>query len=61
MSVKDTITKNHTYYFLDDIISIKDFDLSNTEINKVTKKYSYLLYWIFDDQKDLKTYSVNPF
>ena len=61
MSVKDIITKNHTCYFLDDIISIKDFDLSNTEINKVTKKYSYLLYWIFDDQKDLKTYSVNPF
>ena len=23
-------------------------------------KYSYLLYWIYDDQKKLKNYSVNP-
>ena len=32
MSLKDIITKNHTYYFFDDIISMKDFDLNNTEI-----------------------------
>ena len=60
MSVKDIITKNHTYYFFDDIISMKDFDLNNTEINKVMQKYSYLLYSVFDHQKDLKIYSVNP-
>ena len=54
MSVKDIITKNHTYDLFDDIISMKDFDLNNTEINKVIQKYSYLLYSTFDHQKDLK-------
>ena len=60
MSVKDIIIKNQTYYFSDDIISTKDFDLNNNKINKVIQKYSYLLYLIFDDQKELTIYSVNP-
>ena len=60
MSVKDIIIKNQTYYFSDDIISMKDFDLNNNKINKVIQKYSYLLYLIFDDQKELTIYSVNP-
>ena len=54
MSVQDIITKNHTYDLFDDIISMKDFDLNNTEVNKVIQKYSYLLYSTFDHQKDLK-------
>ena len=54
MSVKDIITKNHTYDLFDDIISMKDFDLNNTEVNKVIQKYSHLLYSTFDHQKDLK-------
>ena len=60
MSLKDIITKNNTYYFFDDTISMKDFDLNNTEINKVMQKYSYFLYSVFDHQKDLNIYSVNP-
>ena len=60
MSVKDIIIKNQTYYFSDDIISMKDLDLNNNKINKVIQKYSYLLYLIFDDQKELTIYSVNP-
>ena len=60
MSVKDIIIKNQTYYFSDDIISMKDFDPNNNKINKVIQKYSYLLYLIFDDQKELTICSVNP-
>ena len=60
MSVKDIIIKKQTYYFSDDIISMKDFDLNNNKINKFIQKYSYLLYLIFDEQKELTIYSVNP-
>ena len=43
--VKERSIKNHTYYFFDDIINIKDFDANNI------KKYSYLLCCIQDDQR----------
>ena len=46
--IKDISIKNRTYYFLNDIINIKDFDPNNT---KIDEKYSYLLYWIRDNQK----------
>ena len=55
---KDIDLKNRTYYFLNGIINIKNFDTNNIKIDeKSYKKYSYLLYWIFDDQrfKILKT------
>ena len=29
---KDRIIKNHMYYFFDDIINIKNFDLNNIKI-----------------------------
>ena len=32
--VTDMDMKNHTYYFFDDIISIKNFDLNNIKIDK---------------------------
>ena len=54
MSVKDINNKNRTYYFFDGIINIKDFDPNNIKINEKIQKYSYLLYWIYDDQKRLK-------
>ena len=54
MSVKDINNKNRTYYFFDDIINMKDFDPNNIKINEKIQKYSYLLYWIYDDQKRLK-------
>ena len=52
MSVKDIKIKNHTYYFFDDIINMKDFGPNNIEIIlKVMSKDFYLLYWICDNQK----------
>ena len=41
--------KNRTYYFFIDIINIKNFDPNNIKI--VIQKYSYLLYWIYDDER----------
>ena len=32
-NVKDINIKNHTYYFFDDIINIKDFDANNIKID----------------------------
>ena len=40
-NVKDINIKNHTYYFFDDIINIKDFDPNNTKINQ--KSYKNIL------------------
>ena len=34
MSVKDINIKNHTYYFFNDIINIKEFDSNNIEIDE---------------------------
>ena len=32
--VKDVSFKNHTYYFFDDMINIKNFDSNNIKIGK---------------------------
>ena len=47
--IKDINIKKQTYYFFDDIINIKNFGLNNKW--KVIQKYSYLIYWICDDQR----------
>ena len=51
--VKDIDKTNHTFYFFDDIMNIKNFDLNNIRIDKKAsyKKNSYLLYWICDNQR----------
>ena len=62
--VKDISIKNHTYYFFDDIINIKNFNPNNIEIDEksylcmtyllyilIHYLYSYLLHWICDDQR----------
>ena len=50
--VKEIDIKSQTYYFFDDIINMKNFDPSNIKIDeKLYKKYSYLLHWIYDDQR----------
>ena len=50
--VKDIDTKKRTFYSLNDIINAKDFDLNNMKLEeKIIQKYSYLLYWICDDQE----------
>ena len=50
--IKDIDIKRRTYYFFDGIINVKNFDPNNIEKKlKVMQKYSYLLHWIFDDQR----------
>ena len=39
--VKDISIKNHTYYFFDDIINIKNFDPSNIKTDE--KSYKNIL------------------
>ena len=36
--VKDVDVRNHTYYFFDDIINIKNFDASNIKIDEMPYK-----------------------
>ena len=60
---KDTDIKNRTYYFLDDIISIKNTDPNKIKIDE--KSYeSIFIYYIgyvkFKDLRYIKINSVNP-
>ena len=55
--------KNHTYYSIDDIINIKDFDPNNIKTDKKSCKnilIYYILHEIIKDSKHLRTNSVNP-
>ena len=46
--------KNPTYYFFNEIISIKDFDSSLLKLDKkALQKRGYLLHWLCDSQKKL--------
>ena len=60
-SVKDVNIKNRIYYFYDDVISIKGFDLSNIQIDENSYK-NILTYYIgyVTIKRDIKIYSVNP-
>ena len=53
--IKDINIKNHTYYFFDDTINIKDFDPNNIKIYKKSYK-NILIYYIryVTIKKDLK-------
>ena len=61
--IKDIDIKNHTYYFFDDIINIKNFDPNNIQIDEKSYK-NILIYYIgyvtIKDSKHLKINSVNP-
>ena len=61
MSVKDVNMKNRIYYFYDDVISIKGFDLSNIQIDENSYK-NILTYYIgyVTIKRDIKIHSVNP-
>ena len=43
--IKDIDIKNHTYYFLDDIINIKTFDPNNIKIDEDSYE-NILIYYI---------------
>ena len=62
--VKDINIKNHTYYFLDDIINTKDFDPNNIKIDEKWYKnilICYIVYVTIKDLKYVKINIVNPF
>ena len=61
MSTKDINKINHTYYFFDDIINIKDLDPNNIKIDEKSYK-NILIYYIgyVTIKKDLKNFSLNP-
>ena len=61
MRVKDINIKNHTYYYFDDVINIKDFDPSNIKIDEQSYENIFIYYIGYVSiKKDLKLYSVNP-
>ena len=45
------IKKNRTYYFFNDMINIKDFDLSLLKIEKKIILAWYVQYWLHHDKK----------
>ena len=60
---KDRDRKNHTYYFFDDIINIKNFDPNKIKIDEKSYK-DILIYYIgyvtIKDSKYIKINRVNP-
>ena len=60
--IKDIDIKNHTYYFLDDIINIKTFDPNNIKIDENSYE-NILIYYIgyvtIKKSKYVKINSVN--
>ena len=63
-TVKQTDIKNRTYYFYNDVIDIKKFDLDLLKIDKKSYKdisiynIGYIIIKKIDDYEDI--YSVNP-
>ena len=60
---KDVDIKNHTYYFFDDIINIKNIDPNKIKIHKNSYKnilFYYIRYVKIKDSKYIKSNSVNP-
>ena len=49
-NVKDINIKNHTYYFFDDIINIKEFDPNNIKLDEKSYK-NILIYYICNYQR----------
>ena len=51
-NIKEINIKNQTYYFFNDMISIKDFDPSLIKNRqKIIQKHWYLSYWINHNKK----------
>ena len=58
-NLKDVNMKNHTYYFFDDIINIKDFDPNNIKIDEKSYKNILIYYIAYVMIKNLKYIKVN--
>ena len=62
-NIKEIDTKNRTYYFFDDMINTKDFDLNLLKIDKKSYKNIAIFYIGYITMKDsdyVKINSVNP-
>ena len=62
-NIKEINIKNRTYYFFDDIINIKNFDLNLLKTDKKSFKnidIYYIGYIIMKDSDYVKIDSVNP-
>ena len=60
MTVKDINIKNHTYYFFNSIINIKDFDPDNIRIGEKSYKNIFIYYnGYVTIKKYLKMYKLN--
>ena len=60
MTVKDINIKNHTYYFFNSIINIKDFDPDNIRIGEKSYKNIFIYYIGYVTiKKYLKMYKLN--
>ena len=62
-NIKEINIKNRTYYFFDDMISIKDFGPNLLEIDKKSYKnisFYYIRYITMKDFDYVKINSVNP-
>ena len=60
--LKDIELQSQTFYFLNDMISIKDFDLHNIKIDEKSYKNIFIYYngnVMIKDSKYVKIYSVN--
>ena len=57
--VKYIDIKNRTYYFSNDIINIKNFDLNNIKINEKSYKNIFIYYIGYETIKDLKYVKIN--
>ena len=62
-NVKGINMKNHTSYFFDDNVNIKEFDPNNIKLDEKSYKYIliyYIAYVTIKDSKYVKIYRVNP-
>ena len=57
--VKDVNIKNHTYYFFDDTINIKDFGTNNIKIDENSYKNILIYYFAYVTIKDAKYVKIN--
>ena len=61
--IEDIDIKNLTYYFFDDIINIKNFELDNIKIDEKSYKnifIYYVRYMTIKDSKYVKTNGISP-
>ena len=59
MSNKMSNIKNHTHYFFDDIINIKDFDPNNINIDEKSYKNILIYYIAYVTTKNLKYVKIS--